>query len=169
MPDDNAKKVNYTLTTPYLGKSPIPLPNNGDTGEGPIAQGMTAFEARTADNLASLANRASQGIGGVADVAQAILNHGPQVTVDPSMTKPINIGTSAADTLFPRIAGKSKATHGVVLENLRTKYPAYRNVDDGKLLAALLHNHPSYVKHVGDAGLRLALESGHKPNGKPTQ
>jgi hypothetical protein len=55
--------------------------------------------------------------------------------------------------------------HNVVLENLRTKFPAYRNVDDGKLLAALLHTHPSYVQHVGDDGLRLALQSGHKPNG----
>lgn len=53
--------------------------------------------------------------------------------------------------------------HLTVLENLRTKHPEYRGVDDGKLLAALLHNHPSYVQHVGDTGLRMALEAGHKP------
>jgi len=54
--------------------------------------------------------------------------------------------------------------HNVVLENLRTKFPAYRGVSDGKVIAALLHKHPEYAQHVGPNGLRLALETGHKPN-----
>jgi hypothetical protein len=70
------------------------------------------------------------------------------------------------DILKPKISGSGD--HNVVLENLRTKFPSYRGIPDGKVLAALLHRHPSYVAHVGDAGLRLALETGHKPN-EPTE
>jgi hypothetical protein len=56
--------------------------------------------------------------------------------------------------------------HLKILETLRTKHPEYRGtVQDGKLLAALLHKHPEYAKAVGPQGVRLALETGHKPNG----
>jgi hypothetical protein len=55
--------------------------------------------------------------------------------------------------------------HLKILENLRTNNPEYRSVEDGKLLAAMLWHHPQYATEVGDDGLRLALQSGHKPNG----
>jgi hypothetical protein len=50
-----------------------------------------------------------------------------------------------------------------ILETLRTTNPEYRGVDDGKLLAALVHTHPSYAQAIGDEGLRLALRAGHTP------
>jgi hypothetical protein len=53
--------------------------------------------------------------------------------------------------------------HLKILENLRTNNPEYRGIDDGKLLAALVHAHPGYAKAIGDQGLRMALQSGHTP------
>jgi hypothetical protein len=53
--------------------------------------------------------------------------------------------------------------HLKVLESLRTANPEYRSVEDGRLLAALVHTHPSYAKAIGDQGLRMALQAGHTP------